>query len=98
MRPNDGKHIAKGKGVHREVESEEYAGVQTVIGISHESLAKFKAKLKLLTMRSNGMGYERRKELLHNVIRGWVSYFKYAYAKTYLQSIDEWLRKRMNLC
>ena len=22
MRPNDGKHIAKGKGVHREVESE----------------------------------------------------------------------------
>ena len=21
MRPNDGKHIAKGKGVHREVES-----------------------------------------------------------------------------
>ncbi len=36
------------------------------------------------------MGYERRKEILHNVIRGWVNYFKYADAKTSLQAMDEW--------
>ena len=41
------------------------------------------------------MGYERRKEVLHNAIRGWVNYFKYAYAKTHLQAMDEWLRCRI---
>ena len=43
-----------------------------------KSLLKLKAKLKMLTGRGNGMGYERRKAALHQVIRGWVSYFKYA--------------------
>ena len=49
-------------------------------------------------MRSNGMGYGQRKEALHNAIRGWVSYFRYAYAKTHLQSMDEWLRRRIRMC
>ena len=49
-------------------------------------------------MRSNGMGYERRKKVLHNAIRGWVSYFKYADAKENLRAIDEWLRRRIRMC
>ena len=49
-------------------------------------------------MRSNGMGYERRKEVLHNAIRGWVSYFKYADARQSLQAIDKWLRRRIRMC
>ena len=44
------------------------------------------------------MGYERRKEVLHNAIRGWVNYFKYAYARTHLQAMDEWLRCRIRMC
>ena len=44
------------------------------------------------------MGYEQRKEALHNVIRGWVSYFKYADAKENLRAIDEWLRSRIRMC
>ena len=44
------------------------------------------------------MGYEQRKQALHNAIRGWVSYFKYAHAKTHLQALDEWLRKRIRMC
>ncbi len=51
-----------------------------------------------LTDRSNGMGYEPRKVALHQVIRGWVSYFKYADAKTSLTTIDQWLRKRIRMC
>ncbi len=35
------------------------------------------------------MGYERRKVALHQVIRGLVSYFKYADAKTSLASNDK---------
>ena len=49
-------------------------------------------------MRSNGMGYERRKEVLHNAIRGWVNYFKYADAKENLRATDEWLRRRIRMC
>ncbi|MFR8802979.1 MAG: group II intron maturase-specific domain-containing protein [Anaerovoracaceae bacterium] len=52
-------------------------------------MLKLKAKLKMLTGRSNGMGYERRKVALHQVIRGLVSYFKYADAKTSLASNDK---------
>ena len=52
----------------------------------------------MLTGMSNGMGYERRKVALHQVIRGWVSYFKYADAKTSLASIDKWLRRHIRMC
>ena len=68
------------------------------MSVHPKSLFKLKAKLKVLTGRSNGMGYERRKIVLHQVIRGWVSYFKYADAKTSLASIDKWLRRRIRMC
>ena len=42
------------------------------------SIAKLKAKLKLLAGRSDGMGYERRKQILHKAMLGWVNYFKLA--------------------
>lgn len=63
-----------------------------------KSLLNLKAKLKMLTGRSNGMGYERRKVALHQVIRGWVSYFKYADVKSLLIAIDQWLRRRIRMC
>ena len=44
------------------------------------------------------MGYERRKGILHNAIRGWVNYFKYADAKENLRAIDKWLRCRIRMC
>ena len=44
------------------------------------------------------MGYERRKEVLHQTIRGWVQYFKLADAKIYLEKTDEWLRRRIRMC
>ena len=44
------------------------------------------------------MGYERRKVALHQVIRGWVSYFKHADMKSSLVAIDKWLRRRIRMC
>lgn len=35
------------------------------------------------------MGYERRKEVLHQTIRGWINYFKLADAKSSLIAIDK---------
>ena len=44
------------------------------------------------------MGYEQRKKALHNVIRGWVSYFKYADARENLTAIGKWLNRRIRMC
>ena len=44
------------------------------------------------------MGYERRKEVLHQTIRGWVNYFKLADAKKCLVEMDKWLRRRIRMC
>ena len=49
-------------------------------------------------MRSNGMGYEQRKEALRNAIRGWVMYFKYADARKNLIAIEKWLNRRIRMC
>ena len=59
---------------------------------------KLKARLKELTGRSNGMGYEKRKYELHQFIRGWIEYFKLADIQNYLKRIDQWLRRRLRMC
>ena len=40
-----------------------------------QSKVKLKSRLKALTGRSNGMGYERRKQKLNEYIRGWIGYY-----------------------
>ena len=60
--------------------------------------AKLRAKLKELTSRSNGWGYEKRKEKLTYAIRGWVNYFRLAEMRKFLKETDEWLRSRIRMC
>lgn len=63
-----------------------------------KTYARLTRKVKMLTRRSNGMGYERRKLVLHQAIRGWMEYFKYADMKQRLLETDEWLRRRLRMC
>ena len=62
-----------------------------------KSITKLKEKLREATGRSNGMSIEGRKTKLNQIIRGWVQYFKLADMKTVMQSIDEWLRRRIRM-
>ena len=62
-----------------------------------KSMNKMKAKVKELTARSNGHGYERLKVNLKQFITGWVNYFKLADMKNQLKGIDEWLRRRLRM-
>ncbi|MEG0560773.1 MAG: group II intron maturase-specific domain-containing protein [Muribaculaceae bacterium] len=55
-------------------------------------------KLKGLTFRSKGFGYERCKIKLKEYIQGWICYYKLSDMKSYLQSVDEWLRRRLRMC
>lgn len=63
-----------------------------------QSKAKLKSRLKALTGRSNGMGYERRKQKLNEYIRGWMGYYHLAHMKRLLLETDEWLRRRIRMC
>lgn len=62
-----------------------------------KSINKMKAKVKELTARSNGLGYERLKLKLKQFITGWVNYFKLADMKNLLKTTDEWLRRRIRM-
>lgn len=63
-----------------------------------KTYTKLKQKLKTATMRSNGMGYQSRKEKMHQIIRGWIEYFRLADMQARLEAIDEWLRRRYRMC
>ena len=45
--------------------------------LHEKSEAKLRRKLKQVTSRSNGMGYEQRKTALGNFLRGWTEYWVY---------------------
>ena len=66
--------------------------------VHSKSKTKLKAKLKELTKRSNGWGYEKRKQKLNEYIRGWVGYFYLAEMKRLCMETDEWLRRRIRMC
>lgn len=58
---------------------------------------KLKAKVKEITKRSDGRGYEWKKQRLKYLVRGWVNYFKLADMKTFLTETDEWMRTRLRI-
>ena len=60
--------------------------------------SKLRKRLKELTSRSWNIGYERRKEVLMQAIRGWVTYFRLADMRSFLEETDQWLRGRIRMC
>lgn len=68
------------------------------LSLHSKSKVKLKSKLKELTSRSKGFCYESCKIKLREYIQGWIGYYKLADMKNYLQSVDEWLRRRLRMC
>ena len=66
--------------------------------LHEKSEAKLRRKLKQITSRSNGMGYEQRKTALRNYLRGWSEYFNLADMGSKVNKIDQWLRRRLRMC
>jgi len=69
-----------------------------LLGLHAKTKARLTSKLKELTRRSNGMGYEQRKTALTRYIRGWMEYYKLAECKKFLQATDHWYRRRLRMC
>lgn len=66
--------------------------------IHGDSIKKMKSKIRELTSRNNGWGYEYRKQRLTWYIRGWLNYFKLAGLKGRIKEWDSWLRRRIWMC
>jgi RNA-directed DNA polymerase len=66
--------------------------------IHKKPLTRFKAKVKAITSRSNGMSMEMRKERLNWLISGWVNYFHIADMEKVAKELDQWVRRRIRMC
>lgn len=66
--------------------------------LHQKSEAKMRRRLKEITSRSNGMGYQRRKDALRQYLRGWTEYYRLADMGTKVKEIDQWLRRRIRMC
>lgn len=65
------------------------------VGLSEESEAKLKSKLKKITQRNRGVSLERVLLELRPMLQGWLNYFKYASMQSKLKVIAGWLRRRL---
>lgn len=63
--------------------------------VHKKSIAKLKEKVRQLTVRNDGKGYEWKKVRIRRFVTGWVNYFKLADMKTLHTAIDEWMRTRL---
>jgi len=66
--------------------------------IPKKPIAKFKAKLKEITSRSNGMSMETRMDKLDWLITGWVNYFHIADMGKVAKELDQGIRRRLRMC
>jgi len=62
-----------------------------------KSINKMRTKVREITARSSGIGYDLLKLKLKQFITGWVNYFKLADMKTMLGQTDQWLRRRLRM-
>ncbi len=57
------------------------------LGISRESLERFKQKLRRITRRNRGVSLEQMIHGLNPVLRGWLNYFRLARMKKHLERL-----------
>jgi RNA-directed DNA polymerase len=70
-----------------------------VTNLIHEKpIARFKAKVKEITSRSNGKSMEMRMEELDELITGWVNYYHIADMEKVAERLDQWIRRRIRMC
>lgn len=63
--------------------------------IAPESIDRLKVKIRQLTSRRSPQSLEVRVGKLNQLLIGWFNYFRLATARSKLQEIDQWLRRRI---
>lgn len=70
----------------------------TRIRLAPKTLQRFKDKIRQLTCRSRSISMEQRLQDLNTYLKGWIGYFRLADTPSVLQSLDEWIRRRLRMC
>jgi RNA-directed DNA polymerase len=63
--------------------------------IAVKALVRFKLKVRELTGRTRGINIERMTKELASYLRGWKSYFGFCETPSVLESLDQWMRRRL---
>jgi len=65
------------------------------IRISPESERTLKQKVRVLTLRTRGLGFDTIVEELSRYLRGWVGYYQLNEIKRPFTELDKWIRRRL---
>jgi RNA-directed DNA polymerase len=63
--------------------------------IAPKALARFKARVKALTRRSQGRSLKYVITTLSEYLRGWIGYFDFCQTPAVLRDLDSWIRHRL---
>ena len=65
------------------------------IRIAPQSLKRVKDKLRQMTKRNGGRTLESIRDEVNRYLVGWVNYYALADARSHLEDVDKWLRRRL---
>jgi RNA-directed DNA polymerase len=65
------------------------------LGIAPQSLERARGRVRQITRRSRGVSLAEVIGELNLFLNGWVAYFRHAACKSHLQSMDEWIRRKL---
>jgi RNA-directed DNA polymerase len=65
------------------------------LGIAPKSLERMKDRLRQITRRNRGIALESMITQVNAFTTGWVTYYRYAQARTALKQLDSWLRRKL---
>ena len=65
------------------------------IGLSKQSEARLKEKVRELTKRNKAISLEELLQQLRIKLQGWLNYFKYAKMSVKLEVLDGWIRRKL---
>jgi RNA-directed DNA polymerase len=81
------------------VEERKFLGYQITqegqLRVAEQSITKLKERVKMITKRNRGIELSKVIEELRNYLTGWVTYYRLIHSATYLQRLDNWIRRKV---
>jgi len=81
------------------VEERQFLGYRLLrggrLGLAPRSIQRIKQRVRAITRRKRGVTFEQIIGELNSFLAGWVTYFRYAECRTWLQRLDEWIRRKL---
>lgn len=68
------------------------------IRVSPKKAKKFKDRVREITRRNRGVSMQTRLVELRRYLQGWVGYFRLVPEKTFYDTLDQWIRRRVRAC